>query len=116
MATLLNVQHSLDDKTPTARPSWVNAELCTIGETVILHSGGGELAGSWHSQNSDEILLVLAGVCTVDTDGGPIQITAGSLIHIQAGEAHKVSTEPGTHLVAIESTTATRTSLDRTLA
>jgi mannose-6-phosphate isomerase-like protein (cupin superfamily) len=112
MATLLNVETSLAEKTPTAPPSWVNAELCTINSSVILHSGGGELAGGWHSQDSDEILLVLSGACEVDTADGPIRVTPGSLIHIGDGEPHRVRTEPGTRLVAFESPTAKRTPLD----
>lgn len=111
MATLIDINESLDGKTPTAPPSWVNAELGRLG-AVILHSGGGELSGSWHSQDSDEMLLVLEGVCEVDTDDGPVRATAGSLIHIREGEAHRVRTEPGTRLVAIESASAKRTSLD----
>lgn len=111
MATLIDVAESLAGKSPTAPPSWVNAEVGRVGP-VILHSGGGELSGAWHSQDSDEILLVLEGVCEVDTDDGPVRVTAGSLLHIRADEPHRVRTEPGTRLVAIESATAKRTSLD----
>jgi mannose-6-phosphate isomerase-like protein (cupin superfamily) len=111
MATLHTIEQSLAGKTPTAPPSWVNAALCTINSTIIVHGGGGELSGSWHSQDSDEILLVLAGVCEVDTLEGPIAVSAGSLVHIREGEPHRVRTEPGTRLVAFESVTAERTAL-----
>ena len=112
MATLINIETSLAGRTPTAPPTWVNARLCSINSSVVLHSGGGELAGAWHSQDSDEILLVLEGVCEVDTEDGPIQVTAGSLLHIRSGEPHRVHTQPGTRLVAFESPTAMRTPLD----
>ena len=112
MATLHNTELSLAGKTPTAPPSWVNAELTTMNSSIVLHSGGGELVGSWHSQDSDEVLVVLAGVLEVDTEEGPITVTAGSLIHIKEGEPHRVCTEPGTRLLAFESVGAKRTTLD----
>lgn len=110
MATLHDIRQSVAERTPTAPPSWVNAELGTLGPT-ILHSGGGELVGSWHSQDSDEMLLVLDGACEVDTTDGTVRATAGEIIQIRDGEPHRVRTEPGTLLVAIESSTAKRTSL-----
>ena len=51
-----------DDPDPMrAPPDWANSELGTLNGSVVLHAGHGTLEGRWHSQDSDEFLLVLDG-------------------------------------------------------
>lgn len=111
MATLHDVAASITNKEPTAPPSWVNARLGTLNESIVVHSGGGLLHGAWHSQDSDEMLLVLGGSCTVEHQNGSLTAGPGQLIRIEANEPHRVSTTAGTALVAIESSNATRSPL-----
>ncbi|MFT4468515.1 cupin domain-containing protein [Arthrobacter sulfonylureivorans] len=111
MAVLHDIEESLNHKEPTAPPSWTNAHLALLNEHIVLHSGEGILQGAWHSQDSDEILLVLSGRCTVETTEGALTAESGQLIHIAAHEPHRVSTTDHTVLVAIESAAALRTPL-----
>jgi quercetin dioxygenase-like cupin family protein/fucose permease len=111
MAVLHDIEESLASKEPTAPPSWTNAHLALVNENVVLHSGAGVLQGAWHSQDSDEILLVLSGRCTVETGEGALTAGAGQLIRISAHEPHRVSTAEETVLVAIEGSAALRTPL-----
>lgn len=111
MAVLHDIEESLASKEPTAPPSWTNAHLALVNENVVLHSGAGILQGAWHSQDSDEVLLVLSGRCTVETGEGALTAGAGQLIRISAHEPHRVSTGEATVLVAIEGSSALRTPL-----
>ncbi|WP_354191314.1 cupin domain-containing protein [Arthrobacter sp. UYCu712] len=111
MAVLHDIEESLASKEPTAPPSWTNAHLALVNEKVVLHSGAGVLQGAWHSQDSDEVLLVLSGRCTVETGAGALTAGAGQLIRISAHEPHRVSTGEETVLVAIEGSSALRTPL-----
>lgn len=116
MAVLHDIEESLASKEPTAPPSWTNAHLALVNENVVLHSGAGVLQGAWHSQDSDEILLVLSGRCTVETAEGALTAGAGQLIRISAHEPHRVSTGEETVLVAIEGSAALRTPLSGPVA
>lgn len=116
MAVLHDIEESLASKEPTAPPSWTNAHLALVNENVVLHSGAGVLQGAWHSQDSDEILLVLSGQCTVETGEGALTAGAGQLIRISAHEPHRVSTGEETVLVAIEGSAALRTPLSGPVA
>ncbi len=116
MAVLHDIEESLASKEPTAPPSWTNAHLTLVNENVVLHSGAGVLQGAWHSQDSDEILLVLSGRCTVETGEGELTAGAGQLIRISAHEPHRVSTGEETVLVAIEGSAALRTPLSGPVA
>ena len=108
MAELHTIETGLADAKPTAPPAWANVRIGTVNATTVVHSGGGELSGAWHSQDSDEMLIVLAGNCMVDTNEGPLHAGPGDIVSIVAGEAHRVETEPGTRLVAVESAHAIR--------
>ncbi|MDI2098663.1 cupin domain-containing protein [Ruicaihuangia caeni] len=111
MATILNVGESIAQSPPTALPAWTNALIGHLNTGTVIHSGGGELDGAWHSQDSDELLVVIEGACTVDTIDGPTTLRSGDVALISAGEAHRVSTQAGTRLVAVEAASARRTPL-----
>lgn len=108
MAELHTIETGLTGAGFTAPPAWANVRIAMLDAATVIHSGGGELAGSWHSQNSDEILIVIAGTCTVDTLDGPLHAGSGEIVIIGAGETHRVETTPGTRLIAVESANAIR--------
>jgi quercetin dioxygenase-like cupin family protein len=93
----------VEDPDPlTAPPAWVNGELARIRGDVVLHAGGGRLDGSWHSQDGDECLVVLAGELVVEFDEGPLRAGAGEVILIVAGERHRASVPVDCVLLSVE--------------
>ena len=93
----------VEDPNPlTAPPSWVNGELARMRGDVVLHAGGGRLDGSWHRQDGDECLVVLAGELVVELDEGPLRARAGEAILICAGERHRASVPVDCLLLSIE--------------
>jgi mannose-6-phosphate isomerase-like protein (cupin superfamily) len=91
-----------DPKALTAPPAWVNGELARMRGDVVLHAGGGRLDGSWHSQDGDECLVVLAGELVVEFDEGPLRACAGEGILIGAGDRHRASVPVDCLLLSIE--------------
>ena len=64
----------------------------------------------WHTHSGTQLLIILAGVRRLQTDGNPVtEITAGDVISVEPGERHwhgASDTEPMTHLaVNVASTT-----------
>lgn len=65
----------------------------------------------WHSHSGTQLLIILDGVCRLQTDGGPVtEITAGDVVSIEPGERHWHGANdkgPMTHLaVNVASTTS----------
>ena len=65
----------------------------------------------WHTHSGTQLLIILDGVCRLQTDGNPVtEVTAGDVISVEPGERHwhgASDTEPMTHLaVNVASTTS----------
>lgn len=92
-----------DDPRPlTAPPAWANGELARIAGGVVLHAGAGRLEGSWHRQDGDECLVVIAGELVVEFDGGPLRAGPGQAILIAAGERHRAAVVDDCLLLSVE--------------
>jgi quercetin dioxygenase-like cupin family protein len=101
-----------DDPDPLrAPPAWTNTALATVNGSVVLHAGQGRLDGSWHSQDSDECLVVLAGELIVEFDAGPQRAGPGEAILIDAGERHRTAVPVSCTLLSVEGAGMTRTDL-----
>lgn len=103
MGAKIDLRRALEgDSTMTASPSWKNAEVGTVNDTVVLHAGGGRLEGGWHRQDSDECLLVVEGELVVEFDDGPVRAGPGEAILIAAGERHRAAVPSGCLLLSVE--------------
>ena len=65
----------------------------------------------WHTHSGTQLLIILDGVCRLQTDGNPVtEVTAGDVVSVEPGERHwhgASDTEPMTHLaVNVASTTS----------
>jgi quercetin dioxygenase-like cupin family protein len=100
----ISLRQSLaDDPDPLrAPPDWRNTELGTVNGSVVLHAGTGQLEGSWHSQDSDECLLVLEGELVVELEDGPQRAGPGEAILISAGERHRTAVPKSCTLLSVE--------------
>lgn len=105
---LVDLSARLATAPASAPPRWTNARVGVLNDQVVIHAGGGELEGSWHRQDSDEILIVLDGACTVDGEVGAIRAGPGQCVLVAAHERHRVTCLPGTILVAVEASAAKR--------
>jgi mannose-6-phosphate isomerase-like protein (cupin superfamily) len=105
---LVDLSRHLAGAPSTAPPNWTNARIGAVNSQVVLHAGGGELEGAWHRQDSDEVLIVLKGGCTVEGESGPTTAGPGQCVLVSAHERHRVTCLPGTVLVAVEGCTARR--------
>ena len=92
-----------------APPNWTNAEVGTLNGVTILHAGAGRLEGGWHSQTSDELLLVLEGSLVVEFEEGPLTAGPGEAILIAAGERHRAVVPDDCLLLAAEAVGMRRT-------
>lgn len=108
MVRHIDVRRHLAGQAHTAPPAWANAPMGLVNDHVVLHAGGGELEGAWHRQDSDEVLIVLSGQATVESDSGPTVASPGECVVIAAHERHRVTCAEGTVLVAIEGSAARR--------
>ncbi|HEY8656476.1 MAG TPA: cupin domain-containing protein [Candidatus Limnocylindria bacterium] len=97
------------DRTPLrAPPSWINAEIATVNDQVVLHGGAGKLDGAWHRQDSDEFLLVLRGSLIVEFGLGPVTAGPGEGILISSGERHRATVPEDCLLLSVEGIGMTR--------
>ena len=101
-----------DDPDPLrAPPDWANTELATVNGSVVLHAGRGQLEGRWHSQDSDECLVVLEGELIVEFDDGPQRAGPGEAILIGAGERHRTAVPESCTLLSVEGVAMQRVDL-----
>ena len=66
---------------------------------------------NWHAHSGTQLLIILDGVCRLQTDGGAVtEVTAGDVVSVDPGERHwhgANDTGPMTHLaVNVASTTS----------
>lgn len=92
-----------------APPNWTNAVVALVNGRTVLHAGGGTLQGRWHTQDSDEFLLVIAGTLVVDLPDGQLSAGAGEAILIEAGEPHRTAVPDGCLLLSVEAADMRRT-------
>ena len=85
-----------------APPAWTNAEVGVVNGRTVLHAGGGRLDGGWHSQDSDEFLLVVQGELVVEFESGPLTAGPGEGILISSGERHRAVVPDGCLLLSVE--------------
>ena len=56
----------------------------------------------WHTHSGTQLLIILYGVCRLQTDGDPVtEVSAGDVVSVEAGERHwhgASDTGPMTHL------------------
>ncbi len=91
-----------------APPAWTNTELGVVNGRVVLHAGAGRLDGAWHSQDSDEFLLVVRGELVVEFEAGPLTARPGEGILIASGERHRAVVHEGCLLLSVEGVGMTR--------
>ena len=104
MGRKIELRRALDaDPAPlTALPDWKNTEVAVVNGASVLHAGTGRLDGRWHRQDSDEFLVVLEGLLTVEFDSGPLSAGPGEAILISAGERHRAVVPHECLLLSVE--------------
>ena len=87
----------IDTATPV--PGWTGGAVRRTRQPLIAEGGSENFNSSvvnfergattgWHRHDSDQILVVTAGVGIVADESGEQQITVGDVIHIRKGENH----------------------------
>ncbi len=97
-----------DDAPLRAPPAWTNTAIGIVNERVVLHAGSGRLDGAWHSQDSDEFLLVVSGELVVEFETGPLAAGPGEGILISSRERHRAVVSEQCLLLSVEGVGMTR--------